>query len=82
MNVQRAILEKLKRIDPRFLPFADAASAELPLGRLLRLALFQVSVGMASVLLLGRNGDFFGTIAYGENADAAIAKLRRLAKEG
>ncbi|MCC5885160.1 MAG: BCD family MFS transporter [Gammaproteobacteria bacterium] len=37
----------------RFLPFADAASLELPLGRLLRLALFQVSVGMAVVLLNG-----------------------------
>lgn len=36
-----------------FLPFADAASAELPLSRLLRLALFQVSVGMAMVLLSG-----------------------------
>lgn len=36
----------------------------------------------ASVLLLGRTGDFFGTIAYGENPDAAIAKLKRLAKEG
>jgi BCD family chlorophyll transporter-like MFS transporter len=35
------------------LPFADAASADLPLGRLLRLALFQVSVGMAMVLLNG-----------------------------
>jgi len=35
------------------LPFADAASAELPLGRLMRLALFQVSVGMAMVLLSG-----------------------------
>lgn len=35
------------------LPFADAASVELPLGRLLRLALFQVSVGMAMVLLSG-----------------------------
>ena len=35
------------------LPFADAASKELPLGRLLRLALFQVSVGMAMVLLTG-----------------------------
>jgi len=33
--------------------FADAASADLPLGRLLRLALFQVSVGMAVVLLNG-----------------------------
>ena len=38
---------------PRFLPFADAATPELPLGRLLRLSLFQVSVGMAVVLLIG-----------------------------
>lgn len=37
----------------RFLPFADAATQELPLGRLLRLSLFQVSVGMAMVLLTG-----------------------------
>lgn len=37
----------------RFLPFADVASAELPLPRLLRLSLFQVSVGMALVLLVG-----------------------------
>lgn len=35
------------------LPFADAASTELPLRRLLRLSLFQVSVGMAAVLLTG-----------------------------
>ncbi|WP_127598995.1 SCO family protein [Nitratireductor alexandrii] len=35
----------------------------------------------ASVLLLGRDGDFFGTIAYGENAETAIAKLKRLANE-
>lgn len=41
------------RLSPRFLPFADAASAQLPLARLLRLALFQVSVGMALVLLNG-----------------------------
>ncbi len=41
------------QIGPRFLPFADAASPELPLGRLLRLSLFQVSVGMAIVLLNG-----------------------------
>jgi BCD family chlorophyll transporter-like MFS transporter len=38
---------------PKYLPFADAATAELPLPRLLRLALFQVSVGMATVLLTG-----------------------------
>ncbi|NJC07648.1 BCD family chlorophyll transporter-like MFS transporter [Polymorphobacter fuscus] len=37
----------------RLLPFADAASAELPLGRLLRLALIQVSVGMSLTLLVG-----------------------------
>jgi len=41
------------RIGARFLPFADAATKELPLGRLLRLSLFQVSVGMAVVLLNG-----------------------------
>ncbi|WP_416907473.1 MAG: BCD family MFS transporter [Polymorphobacter sp.] len=35
----------------KFLPFADAASDELPLSRLLRLSLFQVSVGLAMVLL-------------------------------
>ncbi len=35
----------------KFLPFADAATTELPLSRLLRLSLFQVSVGMAFVLL-------------------------------
>jgi BCD family chlorophyll transporter-like MFS transporter len=41
------------RVGTRLLPFADAATAELPLGRLLRLSLFQVSVGMALVLLNG-----------------------------
>lgn len=41
------------RVATRFLPFADAATRELPLPRLLRLALFQVSVGMAAVLLTG-----------------------------
>jgi BCD family chlorophyll transporter-like MFS transporter len=41
------------RLGPRFLPFADAGTRDLPLGRLLRLALFQVSVGMALVLLNG-----------------------------
>lgn len=38
---------------PRYLPFADVATAEVPLSRLLRLSLFQVSVGMAMVLLVG-----------------------------
>ena len=41
------------RLGTRFLPFADAATTELPLARILRLSLFQVSVGMAAVLLTG-----------------------------
>lgn len=41
------------RLGPHMLPFADAASAELPLSRLLRLSLFQVSVGMAMALTVG-----------------------------
>ncbi|CAA2141219.1 PucC family protein [Hyphomicrobium sp. ghe19] len=40
-------------LSPRLLPFADAATTELPLPRLLRLSLFQVTVGMALVLLNG-----------------------------
>ena len=41
------------QLGARWMPFADAASEDLPLGQLWRLALFQVSVGMAQVLLLG-----------------------------
>ncbi len=36
----------------------------------------------ASVILLDGAGGFAGTIAYGENPDAALTKLRRLAAEG
>ncbi|MDD9923347.1 MAG: MFS transporter, partial [Boseongicola sp.] len=43
----------VKGLGVRFLPFADAASDSLPLGQLLRLSLFQISVGMATVMLLG-----------------------------
>jgi BCD family chlorophyll transporter-like MFS transporter len=49
--------EKLGRlwmkVGTRYLPFADAATPELPLGRLLRLSLFQVTVGMAITLTIG-----------------------------
>jgi len=41
------------KISARWLPFADAASSTLPMHRLLRLALFQVSAGAAIVLLNG-----------------------------
>ena len=41
------------QVAERFLPFADAATTDLPLSRILRLSLFQISVGMAAVLLTG-----------------------------
>lgn len=41
------------RLGTRFLPFADAATPELPLSRLLRLSLFQVSIGLSLVLMIG-----------------------------
>jgi BCD family chlorophyll transporter-like MFS transporter len=57
VGVQRRELGRLarqwKKVGPRFLPFADAASADLPLSRLLRLSLFQVSVGMCAALMVG-----------------------------
>jgi protein SCO1 len=34
----------------------------------------------ASIFLLDSKGSFFGTIAYGENPDTAVEKLKRLAK--
>jgi hypothetical protein len=52
--VLRRTMNRLSRTLIRaFLPFADAATPDLPLSRLLRLSLFQVSVGMALVLLVG-----------------------------
>lgn len=52
-SVQGLAIKVWQRLGTRFLPFADAASVELPLSRLLRLSLFQVTVGMALVLLNG-----------------------------
>ena len=53
MNPQTAISQVWTRVAPRFLPFADAATSHLPLSRLLRLSLFQVSVGLATALVFG-----------------------------
>lgn len=60
MKLPRVQIPKLLRapipvtkLSLEMLPFADAASKDLPLAQLLRLSLFQVSVGMAAVLLLG-----------------------------
>ncbi len=53
LNYRKVALGTLARIGPRFMPFADVATVEIPLARLLRLSLFQVTVGMALVLLVG-----------------------------
>jgi len=53
LNVNASLARQWAKVGTRFLPFADAASPELPLSRLLRLSLFQVTVGMAMVLLVG-----------------------------
>ena len=45
--------KSLQKMTTRMLPFADAASDGLPLPQLLRMSLFQISVGMAAVMLLG-----------------------------
>ena len=71
----------------RWLPFADAASADLSLGRLLRLSLFQLSTGMAIVLLTGTlnhgrgtgSAGFLGIVNAGDSAlDGTSARLDRI----
>jgi len=52
-RVNQSLAQAWTKFGPEMLPFADAASDELPLARLMRLALFQVSAGMAVVLLTG-----------------------------
>lgn len=53
MGTRQPLATRWTRVAVSWLPFADAASDGLPLARLLRLSLFQVSVGMAFVLLNG-----------------------------
>ena len=45
--------QRWRRISTSLLPFAEIATVEMPLSKLLRLALFQVTVGMTIVLLIG-----------------------------
>ncbi len=52
-SLSQKMMQVWARLGPSFLPFADAATPDLPLSRLLRLSLFQVSVGMTLVLLVG-----------------------------
>ncbi len=44
---------RFANLGPKYLPFADVATPDLPFLRLLRLSLFQVSAGMVLVLLVG-----------------------------
>ena len=43
----------LSSLGTQWMPFADVATAELPLSRLLRLSLFQLAIGLATALLVG-----------------------------
>lgn len=52
-RVSQKIMKSWVELGTRFLPFADVASEDVPLSRLLRLSLIQVSVGMSLVLLVG-----------------------------
>ncbi len=40
----------IAKLGASWMPFADAASDSLPLAQLMRLSLFQLSVGMAQVM--------------------------------
>jgi BCD family chlorophyll transporter-like MFS transporter len=52
-RVSQKVMKAWVELGPRFLPFADVATPDLPLSRLLRLSLIQVSVGMSLVLMVG-----------------------------
>ncbi|MCH2076556.1 MAG: PucC family protein [Rhodobacteraceae bacterium] len=52
-TLRLAMLRRHSQLAPTYLPFADVATDDVPLSRLLRLSLFQVTVGMALVLLVG-----------------------------
>jgi len=52
-TVQQRMVRRLANLGSRYMPFADVVTPDLSLGRLLRLSLFQVSVGMVLVLLVG-----------------------------
>ncbi len=52
-RLSQKLFDAWMALGPQVLPFADVATPDLPLTRLLRLSLFQVSVGMVMVLLVG-----------------------------
>ena len=52
-RISQSMMKAWAGLGAKYLPFADAASEDVPLERLLRLSLFQVSAGMTLVLLVG-----------------------------
>ncbi|MEL6189025.1 MAG: MFS transporter, partial [Myxococcota bacterium] len=52
-SLSRRLVQAWMSLGPSALPFADVATPDLPLSRLLRLSLFQFTVGMTMVLLVG-----------------------------
>ncbi len=51
--LQKLVRKFASSLDVRWMPFADVATPDLPLSRLLRLSLFQFSIGLATALLVG-----------------------------
>jgi len=47
------VIQAWSQLGPQYLPFADAASADLPWSRLLRLSLFKLTMGMTTALMVG-----------------------------
>jgi BCD family chlorophyll transporter-like MFS transporter len=52
-NFADAAAKTTAKLSRKWLPFSDVATAEFTLGRLLRLSLFQLSVGMVQTLFVG-----------------------------
>ncbi|MDX5932135.1 hypothetical protein [Acidiphilium acidophilum] len=52
-TIERKMTPFWMKLDTSWLPFADAATPELPMRRLLRLSLFQLTVGMSAALMIG-----------------------------
>lgn len=53
LNPTGRVNEFWRKMNKGMLPFADVATPELPLSRLLRLALFQLTVGLSAALIIG-----------------------------
>ncbi|MFN7800199.1 PucC family protein, partial [Gemmatimonas sp.] len=47
------IVNVWRNVGSQYLPFADVATNDVPLSRLMRLSLFQLSVGMVQTLFVG-----------------------------